>query len=346
MYGAVHPHGRGDNRCQELVETAQHGSPPRAWGQCSARHSAVKTSRFTPTGVGTMSDTRWARLSASVHPHGRGDNCETPRRHAMSVGSPPRAWGQLRTRRPKHEHARFTPTGVGTMLPSAVSCDPAPVHPHGRGDNFVVRTPALDGDGSPPRAWGQCSARSPSHGCRQRFTPTGVGTMLARQRRTRVYAVHPHGRGDNLVWGAALQTRRGSPPRAWGQLPRRQRPPAATRFTPTGVGTMPRTPVCIAAAMVHPHGRGDNRAVGDVDSPPHGSPPRAWGQCCAYLRFAGTGRFTPTGVGTIISRAAKETISTVHPHGRGDNVAARAAGAFVIGSPPRAWGQYDQIRER
>ena len=50
--------------------------------------------RFTPTGVGTIPLRRRERRSATVHPHGRGDNLR--KRHVLirAHGSPPRAWGQ------------------------------------------------------------------------------------------------------------------------------------------------------------------------------------------------------------------------------------------------------------
>ena len=89
--------------------------------------------------------------------------------------------------------------------------------------------------------------------------------------------------------------------------------------TPTGVGTMTRLSGTGSGTPVHPHGRGDNcgsrRALGRVA----GSPPRAWGQSLEVCRYIVAARFTPTGVGTIISPARGCTSVTVHPHGRGDN---------------------------
>jgi len=55
-------------------------------------------------------------------------------------GSPPRAWGQL-----------SSPYGIE---------DSITVHPHGRGDNAILKT-----------------VQGKSH----RFTPTGVGTMLTKR---------------------------------------------------------------------------------------------------------------------------------------------------------------------
>ena len=50
-----------------------------------------------------------------------------------------------------------------------------------------------------------------------------------------------------------------------------------------------------------------------------GSPPRAWGQWRARRQGARRGRFTPTGVGTMLMRTPILLSTSVHPHGRGDN---------------------------
>ena len=132
----------------------------------------------------------------AVHPHGCGDS---PRRdwvNARAVGSPPRVWGQLQFVDICFGLFRFTPTGVGTAIPSTTTVTEFPVHPHGCGDSADRLLSSQLTGGSPPRVWGQrtqvqglepVSAVHP-HGCgdsapphRQaeglsRFTPTGVGT--------------------------------------------------------------------------------------------------------------------------------------------------------------------------
>ena len=142
-------------------------------------------------------------------------------------------------------------------------------------------------------------------------------------RRTRRAAlqpsVHPHGRGDNADERAALDVRRGSPPRAWGQSRHFYVAVDGLRFTPTGVGTMSSASTLTATPTVHPHGRGDNPRTPRAQSAARGSPPRAWGQYSDELALRVEERFTPTGVGTM--RLFR--VVTVY----GD------------GSPPRAWGQ-------
>ena len=93
---AVHPHGRGDNVEKPRQRLDRLGSPPRAWGQSSGRARPALARRFTPTGVGTISERQTARPIDAVHPHGRGDNPLAVYNSVSASGSPPRAWGQFR----------------------------------------------------------------------------------------------------------------------------------------------------------------------------------------------------------------------------------------------------------
>ena len=112
---AVHPHGRGDNKHYTFDGETLYGSPPRAWGQCLHRTVRRVAARFTPTGVGTIDGARRGARPRTVHPHGRGDNWSRRRCWVLCGGSPPRAWGQCRPRRPRRRRRRFTSTGVGTI---------------------------------------------------------------------------------------------------------------------------------------------------------------------------------------------------------------------------------------
>ena len=216
--------------------------------------------------------------------------------------------------------------------------DAAPVHPHGRGDNYATASTSPPTDGSPPRAWGQFGQRQPLHAV-DRFTPTGVGTIRAPCVRRRAGAVHPHGRGDNANTSLAIGWMNGSPPRAWGQWRAARRRRARRRFTPTGVGTIAFPPWQGKFIAVHPHGRGDNNSTNVEGKKLYGSPPRAWGQSSACEYDITSSRFTPTGVGTMNDSGLYGRESTVHPHGRGDNSTPRVHPSPNRGSPPRALGQ-------
>ena len=259
------------------------GSPPWAWGQWRTRLRL--------------------RTSLSVHPHGRGDNCTRRGMWSTVRGSPPRAWGQSAAGGAELRRERFTPTGVGTMERGAVYRPDRAVHPHGRGDNVRSRVITRDVIGSPPRAWGQCTLH-PRVDAFHRFTPTGVGTIAAPQRRRSRPPVHPHGRGDNNRQPVTQTQQFGSPPRAWGQCAERRLGISGLRFTPTGVGTMRPADGETRGRAVHPHGRGDNKPREAQSRNVVGSPPRAWGQSARSRLRDCRSRFTPTGVGTILASQA------------------------------------------
>ena len=219
---------------------------------------------------------RWIGNS-TVHPHGRGDNRAGTERGCGFGGSPPRAWGQSQYGKRGFGQRRFTPTGVGTIADVLTHTTSIPVHPHGRGDNVDKNADPAFNVGSPPRAWGQ-SSPPPLHKHCDRFTPTGVGTMLRVGGRCAARTVHPHGRGDNNVPAAHTRHCTGSPPRAWGQFAVCVERTLSPRFTPTGVGTIASKGSSATPAAVHPHGRGDNPLPLDEEDDNAGSPPRAWGQ--------------------------------------------------------------------
>ena len=73
-------------------------------------------------------------------------------------------------------HNRFTPTCVGTIVPTNPAGDCQTVHPHVCGDNDIEAKTDCYAHGSPPRVWGQCEGEG-DWGKMERFTPTCVGTM-------------------------------------------------------------------------------------------------------------------------------------------------------------------------
>ena len=176
----VHPHGRGDNGRANRGRTYFGGSPPRAWGQSLQSLADRLVARFTPTGVGTIGISAPPHQRTTVHPHGRGDNLVAAAAEGVNTGSPPRAWGQSDCGGAVDLGERFTPTGVGTIFRTYEYAQSVTVHPHGRGDNFGCIVQQFRRRGSPPRAWGQCSSQD-RRAEERRFTPTGVGTILASQ---------------------------------------------------------------------------------------------------------------------------------------------------------------------
>ena len=294
------------------------GSPPLAWGPLLLLPRLVLARRFTPTRVGTTAQPASDTIRAPVHPHSRGDH---PKRRPMvvnRVGSPPLAWGPLPELLELSCGQRFTPTRVGTTRGSVRRVATSTVHPHSRGDHFLIRHPAYSSSGSPPLAWGPPSVEERRVG-QLRFTPTRVGTTDDSAHPTSHPAVHPHSRGDHqsAVSGAIVEA--GSPPLAWGPPPDAIELTDDLRFTPTRVGTTTCDGPCRSAPTVHPHSRGDHWS--DIGSYlyPAGSPPLAWGPRSHVCLDAIAHRFTPTRVGTTRPGSDRHTRPPVHPHSRGDH---------------------------
>ena len=153
------------------------------------------------------------------------------------------------------------------------------VHPHARGDSRGL---------SP---WREDRA--------YRFTPTCVGTTVARSLVPDSASVHPHVRGEDQLPVPTVRADAGSPPRAWGRL-------LATLSACPQLGSPPR-------AWGRPHRAMSHRV--------YGSPPRAWGILTASRLRMTPGRFTPTCVGKT-SATCEPCRAPVHPHVRGEDAAA------------------------
>src|SRR5579859_4849473 len=130
-------------------------------------------------------------------------------------------------------------------------------------------------------------------------------------------AVHPHARGEIVSPTTYAGAAAGSPPRSWGN-----RSPAAGervqhRFTPTLVGK---------SGPRHAHQHLVN-----------GSPPRSWGNRERLNSINPVLRFTPTLVGKSVWGGERSGIVPVHPHARGEILAAWIVSPFNVGSPPRSW---------
>jgi len=90
---------------------------------------------------------------------------------------------------------------------------------------------------------------------------------------------------------------------------------------------------------VHPHVRGDGHQHPVTHEHRLGSPPRAWGRRRESQCDGSVSRFTPTCVGTAITRWLATAPLAVHPHVRGDGLTSNRVPESSCGSPPRAWGR-------
>jgi hypothetical protein len=204
---------RGDNVPRTHGDPKRIGSPPHAWGQCTADLSGGGSRRFTPTCVGTMELMLWFNPPKAVHPHMRGDNHIFSLCQLRDFGSPPHAWGQSASMPDTDPSIRFTPTCVGTMLERLEAYrQPCGSPPHawgqwhrGKREPGACRfTPTCVG--TIPRGPGPMRGDNagPGPGIRagRRFTPTCVGTIGSKAPRRSKPPVHPHMRGDN-AWRAS-----------------------------------------------------------------------------------------------------------------------------------------------
>ena len=171
---------------------------------------------------------------------------------------------------------------------------------------------------TPPQAWGR-RKRAIERALGDRNTPTGVGKTGQTAAWRRPGQKHPHRRGEDPLFGEAVELARETPPQAWGRLSRTVMKKSKIRNTPTGVGKTSGPPSPGGWAWKHPHRRGEDhrhpgRRPGGVETPP-----QAWGRPPGTLYFAPSSRNTPTGVGKTPSLTLHSGPPEKHPHRRGED---------------------------
>ena len=93
-----------------------------------------------------------------------------------------------------------------------------------------------------------------------------------------------------------------------------------------------------ASSAVHPHARGEHRAVFFSASAMTGSSPRPWGTLLFQLGQPIRDRFIPTPVGNTEVQYPCQPKKPVHPHARGEHRNAGIQNVTHYGSSPRPWG--------
>ena len=132
-----HPHGRGEDLMNNVVQVRKLETPPRAWGRQSRPDLARLQDGNTPTGVGKTSPYFCERSRPWKHPHGRGEDAGCVGIDASLQETPPRAWGRQVLAVWREGHTGNTPTGVGKTLKGVVMYWSSQKHPHGRGEDLV-----------------------------------------------------------------------------------------------------------------------------------------------------------------------------------------------------------------
>ena len=215
--------------------------------------------RSIPTRVGKAAAGHRHRWTAPVHPHPRGESAFGDRWLFPSLGSPPPAWGKPHGRRWRRVVDRFTPTRVGKAAQPQPTALPRRVHPHPRGESYILPVSVSQRNGSPPPAWGKPWIVDQVD-TEDRFTPTRVGKALPRCKAWRTRTVHPHPRGESRSSAAAFSSSNGSPPPAWGKPSKKSPSLSGWGFTPTRVGKAGGRTWPSGTQWVHPHPRGESPA--------------------------------------------------------------------------------------
>ena len=232
------------------------GSSPHAWGIPRTATPRCPSFRFIPTCVGNTLPPLARGATGAVHPHMRGEYRKIVDGIPGIRGSSPHAWGIHSPAAASDCMPRFIPTCVGNTFPTTPQIFPISVHPHMRGEYQSTGSHAEDRGGSSPHAWGIHFFLSSSSYI-SRFIPTCVGNTPKVQFHFRIYAVHPHMRGEYRVYHPSCVDRPGSSPHAWGILPHGLHADPLFRFIPTCVGNTTRQAAHRSSLSVHPHMRGE-----------------------------------------------------------------------------------------
>ena len=246
--------------------------------------------------MGNTSESTSRRSLQPVHPHVRGEHAPDRSANDRQPGSSPRPWGTLGAGPSKHEVRRFIPTSVGNTSMGDSREPINPVHPHVRGEHHFAGVETDRDAGSSPRPWGtlwgSClTIRAP------RFIPTSVGNTYHHDRLPESAAVHPHVRGEHVLFFHQSIEDIGSSPRPWGTPDGRLVKRQCARFIPTSVGNTLFVQFYALFNPVHPHVRGEHIATTVAANCLPGSSPRPWGTRFNPCRHCFDERFIPTSVG-------------------------------------------------
>ncbi|SUX30020.1 Domain of uncharacterised function (DUF2825) [Chromobacterium vaccinii] len=172
--------------------------------------------------------------------------------------------------------------------------------------------------GSSPHTWGTPDwARSSWLG--RRFIPTHVGNTCQSHKFFLIESVHPHTRGEHVMYQAERAKINGSSPHTWGTLSVHDSAINSLRFIPTHVGNTCKFITCIDFNPVHPHTRGEHATAGPLTRRVSGSSPHTWGTLVVPTSRRQPWRFIPTHVGNTPVVGETPITMPVHPHTRGEH---------------------------
>ena len=113
----VQPHRCGEHWVLGYMFDSSFGSAPQVWGTLDDVKRREPIKRFSPTGVGNMHPSIVYYTFVSVQPHRCGEHFATLLLIDYPAGSAPQVWGTSATEHHAKAWHRFSPTGVGNILP-------------------------------------------------------------------------------------------------------------------------------------------------------------------------------------------------------------------------------------
>ncbi len=151
----------------------------------------------------------------SVHPRGRGEQFWIRVFATTPSGSSPRTRGTDLDAGPERLVPQFIPASAGNRRRRLHPPRQQAVHPRGRGEQFPSLYPQHSTRGSSPQARGTVDQQMTGLGD-ARFIPAGAGNSRTVRPRPPSAAVHPRGRGEQVMPDRATLSGSGSSPRARG----------------------------------------------------------------------------------------------------------------------------------
>ncbi len=336
-----HPHGRGEdgglgNGIGQLSET-----PPRTWGRPMRQPNTSRQLRNTPTDVGKTGRNCSRRLAVRKHPHGRGEDSGPTVSTQRLPETPPRTWGRQFDASEYDEPIGNTPTDVGKTGAVHGVALRRRKHPHGRGEDAILKSRQIGATETPPRTWGRLQ-EGILQGVDGGNTPTDVGKTFAKRAGLNVAKKHPHGRGEDIASETPVGRAAETPPRTWGRLRGGRLRLTWLRNTPTDVGKTARQCCRLDSLWKHPHGRGEDPSHASKPARSSETPPRTWGRPGTWATDEPRLRNTPTDVGKTKTSAATTIARKKHPHGRGEDRPCCDQRSGTPETPPRTWGRLFQ----
>ena len=172
----VHPHSRGENIRDAVMQVGAAGSSPLARGKFTALSVQLEHSRFIPTRAGKMRAIQPGLDQARVHPHSRGENTTEFTVTHRHCGSSPLARGKSGDVAVPHLPEGFIPTRAGKIRTAEAERSARPVHPHSRGENLSEFAAGIGQWGSSPLARGKYTTDEVANGL-PGFIPTRAGKI-------------------------------------------------------------------------------------------------------------------------------------------------------------------------